>query len=305
MEQYKKQEIYKKVQQTFRCPKCNAIIEEHFQFCPECGTPLQNLCPNCKKPLRSVSSELCENCGEWLLKNQCRFCYASITENDSFCPNCGLPTNGIECPKCKTKSFFHFCKNCNEPLTEFAFQMIKKLQDNSFKLEEMKENKEINFLNNQEARAYYQAQLYLLKKELQLNDQSINESQIIKKQENLNEKEILEQYKEYISKTEQKKEEKKILFTKDQIKKIFEKGEEIKKEIERIEEEKKKEEERKKLEEERKRKEEIRKEIEKEIKRRIPIGWICNAYRTFHPAPGFFYECADPSKGGRWVFEDS
>lgn len=307
MEQYKKQEIQKKVQFTFRCLKCNSIIEEHFEYCPECGNALKKQCPKCGKPLRSSDSELCENCGEWLLKNQCRFCYAPISDTDSFCSNCGLPTDGIECPKCKTKSFFHFCKNCNEPLTEFAYQMIKKLQDNSFKPEEMKEKEEINFSNNQEARTYYQAQLYLLEKELQLEEKKLlEESKILEEQKKLNEKEILDQYKNYISQTEPKKKEKKLLFSEDQMNKIFEKGEEVKKEIERIEEEKREERRRKKL--RRKIEKEQKKELEKLVnskKRKTPIGWICNAFSTFHPAPAFFYDCADPSLGGEWVFEDS
>lgn len=108
------------------CPKCHYANETGATFCEECGASLHQPapCPHCGAPARP-RADICEVCGEWLLKGQCKFCYAPIDDDEVFCGECGNPVAGIQCAKCGKLSIFDFCKTCGIPLSVQAKQMVQ------------------------------------------------------------------------------------------------------------------------------------------------------------------------------------
>jgi hypothetical protein len=151
----------------------------------------------------------------------------------------------------------------------------------------------------------------------------------------------LKEYLKETGKCDVNKETPKPLFSEEQRRGIIQQGKAAQAEIDRIEEEKRKaEEERRRREEEdkrrreaeeRRRREEQKKRKEEEQKRREqleemlkhtanrtfannqearrffeahrprnPHGWLCNAYNNVHNNPS---ECAEPERGGRWLFD--
>jgi len=86
-----------------------------------------HVCGQCKHPV-SPTDDICENCGEWLLVGQCCFCYAPAEPNQKFCAECGNPPTGIVCHSCGTHSFFDYCPNCHESLTEQAAETLAFIQ---------------------------------------------------------------------------------------------------------------------------------------------------------------------------------
>jgi uncharacterized OB-fold protein len=256
------------------CPNCHSINEADAQFCAECGYDLsgKGKCPKCGAKILP-NADICEVCGAWLLEGKCKFCGADLEEGAKYCAECGNPAAGIVCPNCGKLSYFDFCKYCNTPLTVTAQKMIERVKKSP--------NEQIEkFSSNQEARAYFMAQKYLM----------IGQEVNVEKRD---EKDELLKLKEYLEKVEKKEKEKKTytpLFSEKQRESILSTGKSAEVEIERQEEERRKEEERKRQEEERRRKEEER--------RRKFEGWHCNAFNAFHP--GGPCECADPSMGGHW-----
>ena len=97
-----------------RCSNCGAEIQEHYQFCRECGQKIEYE----EKSTTVDKKFFCIQCGrelesEWKI---CPFCGCSTTEkhetkqNDistikSTCPKCGnmLKASAKFCPKCGTK----------------------------------------------------------------------------------------------------------------------------------------------------------------------------------------------------------
>lgn len=110
------------------CPKCGTPNEPGAKYCASCGALLRtDLCPNCGSPI-DPEADFCEVCHHYIRPDVCSFCGASFNENDPFCPECGSPRGGIICPTCHTLNDFAFCKQCGQPLTEGAKQMIKELK---------------------------------------------------------------------------------------------------------------------------------------------------------------------------------
>lgn len=100
---------------------CEEFTSNHLEGrrCPRCGAVIL------------ANADICENCGEWLLRGQCRFCYAPLEEGAMFCGQCGNPVDGIECPHCHTTSYFDFCKECGAPLTSQAIETIEAIKNSS------------------------------------------------------------------------------------------------------------------------------------------------------------------------------
>ncbi|MEO0166848.1 MAG: zinc ribbon domain-containing protein [candidate division WOR-3 bacterium] len=268
------------------CPNCHSINDTEAKFCAECGYDFTGgrKCPKCGAKIVAPNADICEVCGEWLLEGKCKFCYADLEEGAAYCAECGNPVGGIVCPKCGKLSCFDFCKFCNTPLTAVAQQMIERIK--KFPQEEVEK-----FTSNQEARAYYMAQKYLVVG-VEVKEGKENKTNELLK------------LKEYLEKVE-KKTKKKIpppLFTDEQKQSILSTGKEAEKEIQRQEEERRRqEEERRRQEEERRRQEEERRrQEEEERKLRGPKGWVCNAFGAFHP--GGPCECAAPEFGGHWIY---
>ena len=47
------------------CPKCSAIVQADFTFCPECGETLASNCPSCRRAIEEAWTA-CAYCGEKL-----------------------------------------------------------------------------------------------------------------------------------------------------------------------------------------------------------------------------------------------
>lgn len=251
------------------CPNCHSINETDAKFCAECGYDFTGggRCPKCGAKIISPNADICEVCGEWLLEGKCKFCYADLEEGVTFCAECGNPVAGIVCPQCGKLSYFDFCKYCNTPLTAMAQKMIEKVKN--FPQEQVEK-----FSSNQEARAYFMAQKFLM----------VGVEIEVAKQDKTDE---MVKLKEYIAKVEKK--EKKAytpLFSEKQREAIKAGGKIAANEIERQEEE-------------RRRQEEERRRREEEERRKRPSGWLCNAFGNIHPDGPC--DCADPSQGGHWV----
>lgn len=280
----KKKESLEKEEEGKECKSCHYLNELEAMFCANCGADLreQKKCPKCGAKIISPNADICEVCGEWLLEGKCKFCYADLEEGATFCAECGNPVAGIVCPECGKLSYFDFCKFCNAPLTNVAHKMIEKVKNNP------QEEVEI-FSTNQEARAYFMAQKYIII------------SQKVEVIEMNKDNELLK-LKDYMEKVEKKgRMVYKPIFSDKQRESINAAGKSAEKEIERQEEERRRreEEERRRQEEERRRQEEERRKREEE-KRRGAKGWVCNAYGAFHSDGPC--GCADPSKGGHWVY---
>jgi len=85
-------------------------------YCPECGEKTK------------AGADICEHCGAWLLDGLCPFCYSAIEKNAVYCNECGNPVKGIACPECNKKSIFDFCPHCNIPLTPQATESLESLK---------------------------------------------------------------------------------------------------------------------------------------------------------------------------------
>lgn len=81
------------------CPKCNQIVNQEYELCPNCGFRLHS--------------------------SHCTFCGAPMESDDMFCGECGGSVKGIQCPTCGTLSFRSFCPSCNQALDELAFQALE------------------------------------------------------------------------------------------------------------------------------------------------------------------------------------
>jgi len=274
---FKKEEKKKKEKKIYlpeeeregkKCPNCHAINELEAKFCAECGYNFEGVknCPKCGAKIISPNADICEVCGEWLLKGKCKFCYADIEEGAVYCGECGNPVAGMICPQCGQLSYFDFCSNCNIPLTAEAKKVVEKVKNSPPREDE-------KFSSNQEARRYFMAQKYLM----------INEKVEIVQADKKNE---LLMMKKYLKKVGKKKKTYTPLFSEKQKESIKSIDKIVNKEMERQEEE-------------RRRKEEAERKRRQEEEKRRPKGWLCNFTHTLHP--GGPNECGDPSQGGHWV----
>ncbi len=252
------------------CPNCHFINETEAKFCAECGYDLSTgeKCPKCGAKIVSPYADICEVCGEWLLEGKCKFCYADLEEGATYCAECGNPVAGIICPQCGRLSYFDFCKFCNTPLTHIAYKMIERVKANP-------EEKIEKFTTNQEARAYFMAQKFVMM------------GVEVKEKKEEDKAEELLKMKEYIEKVKKKQKKKTYtpLFSEKQIQDILSSGKEAEKEIQRQEEE-------------RRRKEEERRRRQEEERRRRLRGWVCYCCHVLHSSPA---DCGCPYAGGYWV----
>lgn len=103
------------------CRHCDAPLDDGARFCGECGASTGAPCSHCGAEVGG--GDFCEACGQWLRDGQCRFCYAELVEGATFCTDCGNDQNGLLCSRCQTASFFDFCGGCGDALSETARQM--------------------------------------------------------------------------------------------------------------------------------------------------------------------------------------
>jgi len=89
--------------------------------------PNSMTCPNCGATVPS-GKELCPECGHPLHTGVCTYCGSPMEDGDRFCPECGGPRQGITCPKCGTLNFRSFCRKCNAPLDELAAEEMNRAQ---------------------------------------------------------------------------------------------------------------------------------------------------------------------------------
>lgn len=121
------------------CPNCGTLNDADSQYCLSCGSPLHGItCPNCGSEI-DEDSDFCEICHHYIRRDVCSFCGANIGDSDGYCPECGSPRGGIVCPTCHTLNDFSYCKQCGQPLTEEARQLLMKVR-------EMPEYKELSAL---------------------------------------------------------------------------------------------------------------------------------------------------------------
>lgn len=251
-------------------------LTENFRKCPNCGWNV------------SGTADICENCGEWLLKGQCNFCYAKIELGQKFCSECGNPPEGIICGTCGEISHFDFCAHCNIPLTQQAYETIELL----------KITVEFQSL-------------------LQVDDKSE-----LKTDDNIHPDNSLEnKFKDDIYKVPESKSPKTNFFTlniraktsiENNIRSLEQSRHNISEEEHRISLQKQKERDAIKLLEEIRNKtfssnQEARKFygalkilLPRVIEKKNPVGWTCNAYDVTHSDGP--QGCADPSRGGTWVY---
>lgn len=243
----------------------------------------QQKCSNCGWGV-TATADICENCGDWLLKGKCNFCYTDIEEGQKYCSECGNPPTGITCKSCGTLSHFDFCPKCNSPQTEQAQEIIQEISNSS----------EFQHVTNL----------------------SITESQSGTEVSNTS----ISQINIYLSKFNQKPKREKSFSLEtdnkieDNIKATEESSKKVKSEQSKIAEQEQKELEAiKLLKEIQNRKFANNQEsrrffgalkiiLPQVITKRKSLGWICNAYGCTHDAP---QDCANPSMGGTWIYETS
>jgi len=256
------------------CPTCGNENEQEAKYCSECGESLQpaGQCPKCGASILP-GADICEVCGEWLLEGQCKFCYAPLEEGAKFCGECGNPVDGVVCFQCGMLSIFDFCKHCGIPLTPQAHQMIKALH----------ESEEFQSLLREVSSTPPTPGPAPADEELQFLEQ-------------------WRQFKAQWSKGRQKRQG----FNLGDVKEIVERVQDI----EPAQEAKPPASAMEKLQQRHfKTNQEARRFfgalkvlLPTIVKTRVPLGWRCVAYDCFHPEGP--QACADPSKGGVWIFED-
>jgi hypothetical protein len=244
----------------------------------------QHKCQNCGWGC-SITADICENCGDWLLKGKCNFCYTDVEEGQKFCAECGNPPEGIICHSCGKLSHFDFCLQCNIALTEQANETIEMIANS------------IEFQNLT----------------------TINEDEIYNTNEKIKHSKIeSEKLKNYLSKFAEQQPKKKNLFTlndnpngnvEENLKTLEQSKQSIKtKEQEILFEQQKEIKALKLLEDTRSKTFSSNQEARKffgALKILLPTviqkGWRCNAYNCVHE--GGPQECAAPASGGTWLYE--
>ena len=261
---------------------------EQYQLDPVSLHKVQRKCLNCGWGV-SASADICENCGEWLLKGKCNFCYADFEEGQRFCAECGNMPGGIICSSCGRLSHFDFCSQCNIALTEQANDAIQ-LIANSIELMNIIKISENGPFNTNEKAKHSDIELEKIKNYLskfsekrskKKNQFILKDNSILNIEENLKTIEQLKQNirtEEHRILFEQQKEIQALKLLEDTRSKTFSNNQEARRFFGAL----------KIL-------------LPTVIQKRIPIGWRCNAYDCVHD--GGPQECADPSLGGTWLYE--
>jgi len=319
-------------QQANLCSNCRTVLPDLSVFCSECGSATGKKCFNCGAQASS-SADICQSCGVWILEGQCKFCYSEIPDEALFCPECGKPKDGIHCPACGKLSIFDFCSDCGKPVTEEAVLELKRIQKKlENRISQMPsgefadielDDEDSVFSTNQEARRYYNACAAAQTAGI---DDEIQELELLIS--SIPEPVIIDDEPLDLPIPAPAPPKRKSLFSDIQLASVMktsaaiDENARLRIEAEKIAEEKRKQQEkiieakRKTESDERKLKEENRKRLEEERQRKINEAlarkeelvqkkltiiraWRCNAYGTLHPnGPN---ECADPSRGGRYV----
>jgi hypothetical protein len=283
-EAYKKEEKEEKKtlqEEKRRCPECGTENELEAKFCEECGCDLLGTrrCPRCGATLLE-NADICEACGEWLLEGQCKFCYAPLEEGAKFCAECGNPVDGVECPQCHNISYFDFCKYCNIPLTEQAIQTIENLR-NSDKLRKLIE---------------------VVEREQEPTNTSLEQIE-------------LEKIKEYERKFKQPETKRRIfaLFSEeetlkldDRIQLVQQKGESQQERVKNMAPDVLDKIQQKKFtnnQEARRFSGALKVLLPTIVKKKVPLGWVCNICHVFHPDGP--QGCAVAYGGGKWMYDET
>lgn len=326
-----KQQTKKKTQasasKTHKCsnPDCGATVLPTDNFCTMCGMPQKtHSCKNCGAATEP-NWEICPVCKHNLKAEICSFCGEQMSEGDNFCLECGNPRAGIVCPQCSSLNFRSFCYKCNFPLNNQAQQALKQAkEDPKFRkalalAEELAELEEL-IIEFQEAGEAPPELAELSEENKALIDQY---------------KDLLSMFRE--EKTEEKAEEKKLSIDDVDFKSFFGNafGESDKKEdIEAAPAETKtkinlsfsianKEEALNKYKEKLSEMQEtlqsmipdagMTPQLQRDFysarkiehitksKKRVTLGWRCNAYGCYHNQPN---DCVEPFKGGEWIYEE-
>ncbi len=133
----------------FLCPHCGTANDPEAKYCASCGALLHMAnCPNCGAEI-DPEADFCEACHHYIRTDVCSFCGAQYNENDPYCPECGSPRGGIVCPTCHTLNDFAFCKQCGQPLTVEAQQIVAELKLNPNYQELVRVAREYNELQMQ------------------------------------------------------------------------------------------------------------------------------------------------------------
>jgi hypothetical protein len=251
------------------------------------STHQKNKCYNCGWGLPS-DADICENCGEWLLKGKCNFCYSDVDEGQKFCSECGNPPTGIFCNSCGISSHFDFCSQCDIPLTEQAKEMID-LIEKSNEFQNLLKLNETQYLENIEISVDKDRELEKLKNYIaKFSKEKPKKKEEFKLSENSNQKieqnlKSIQESKENIKKEKEKqilqqqKENNAMRLMEETRKKTFKSNQESRKFFGAL----------KIL-------------LPVIVQKRIPLGWKCNAFGVVHDNP---QGCSATESGGIWLFE--
>jgi len=250
----------------------------------------QHKCNNCGFGV-SATADICENCGEWLLKGKCNFCYSEVEEGQRFCAECGNAPGGIKCTSCGTHSHFDFCPKCNTGLTKQANETIHMIA-NSVEFQQVinaivhtdqrdvdysdanRQDPEIDALKNYLSK-------FTEKKTKKRDTFTLNDKSGAKVEDNIK---LVEQTKQTVSAEEQKeldrqhKEKMALELLEDTRSKTFPNNQEARKFFGAL----------KIL-------------LPQVIQKKVPKGWRCNAYFNLHA--GGPQECSATCSGGTWIYE--
>lgn len=282
-EQQKRQldEQGSEAEDTLSCAACGALNEPEARYCCECGTSIHSAgqCPRCGASILP-GGDICEVCGEWLLPDKCKFCYAPIEEEAKFCAECGNPVDGIQCPKCSKLSYFDFCKHCGIPLTAQSQEMIRELQD----AEEFKALlQNIQTISQPATPVPDEADLQELMrmKQYEKKFKKIEKSQAPQQTFRLGNVEETIELAKKTKESEQKTASPSDLTA--SLQKLQQKTFKTNQEARRFFGA-------------------LKVLLPTMVKVPVPIGWRCNAFNCFHPDGP--QGCADPGPGGEWIFEE-
>jgi len=295
------QQENKEVSKQKLCPACSTANNSEASFCEECGSPLTEVlkCPKCNSKVYP-NADICEACGHWLLDKQCKFCSSPIDPEEKFCSECGNPTEGIVCHVCQHLSYFDFCPKCNTPLTEFAHEAIKQIQNDPEMCQMQNLLQEIEQMEQEIKEETVQ---------LQQSEEQQKQEELISKEEVERQKklDLLNSLSGYLQKTQKDEPKPRVI----QAPKPEVKKESLKDALKRAQDIAAKKQERARKNKEAQ--ESLNKmlslnfqnpqDARKFFKASKPprvIGWECNMYRVLHDDPS---QCSMPHNGGRWILE--
>jgi len=271
------------------------VLRQVSQECSQEEPTPSAICPNCGTNVASAA-DLCEKCGEWLLKGKCNFCYGDVVPDQKFCAKCGNSPHGIVCKDCGVVSHFDFCPQCHKPLTEMATDAIKEIKQSkefqelmSIQKEEAPPQEGISDQSQQEV-AQVEADSRTLEKQAPTRSFVLNDASHGRLEQNIR---AIEESRGAVVNAA----------TKLQVDKQEREAQKQKKEAQVL----------RLLEEAKQKKfannQEARRffgalmiTLPAVITSKVPIGWHCNAYGCTHPDGP--QGCANPSAGGTWLYEE-